>query len=63
MDNASALAPVDREKVSTRVSLALLGVRSDAPVRRTGGAGPSDDGHFVVDGDGAAIPSIRTVRT
>jgi len=56
MDNASALAPADRDRVSTRVSLALLGVRSDAPVRRTGGAGPSDDGHFVVDGEGAAIP-------
>ncbi|WP_029149548.1 MSMEG_0568 family radical SAM protein [Microbacterium indicum] len=44
------------DRVSTRVSLALLGVRSDAPVRRTGGAGPSDDGHFVIDGAGAAIP-------
>ncbi|MBF0815292.1 MSMEG_0568 family radical SAM protein [Microbacterium paludicola] len=44
------------DRVSTRVSIALLGVRSDAPVRRTGGAGPSDDGHFVIDGAGAAIP-------
>ncbi len=44
------------ERVSTRADIAVLGVRSDAPVRRTGGAGPSDDGHFVIDGDGAAIP-------
>lgn len=46
----------DQDRTSTRVSIALLGVRSDAPVRRTGGAGPSDDGHFVIDGRGAAIP-------
>lgn len=44
------------ERVSTRVDIALLGVRSGAQVRRTGGAGPSDDGHFIVNGDGAAIP-------
>ncbi|MCD1270009.1 MSMEG_0568 family radical SAM protein [Microbacterium sp. MEC084] len=44
------------DTVSTRVNIALLGVRSDAPVRRTGGAGPSDDGHFLIGGEGAAIP-------
>lgn len=44
------------DQLSTRVSIALLGVRSDAPVRRHGGAGPSDDGHFVIGGAGAAIP-------
>ncbi|WP_438354848.1 MSMEG_0568 family radical SAM protein [Microbacterium sp. CJ88] len=38
------------------MNIALLGVRSEAPVRRTGGAGPSDDGHFVVGGLNAAIP-------
>ena len=48
------MAPTDQ--LTTRVDLAILGVRSDAPVRRTGGAGPSDDGHFVVGGAGAAIP-------
>lgn len=48
------MSPADT--VSTRVNIALLGVRSDAPVRRTGGAGPSDDGHFVIGGEGAAIP-------
>ena len=48
------MSPTDQ--LSTRVSIALLGVRSEAPVRRTGGAGPSDDGHFVIGGAGAAIP-------
>lgn len=42
--------------VSTRVDIALLGVRVDAPVQRTGGAGPSDDGHVVFQGLSAAIP-------
>lgn len=48
------MAPTDQ--LSTRVSIALLGVRSDAPVRRVGGAGPSDDGHFTFNGENAAIP-------
>ncbi|WJG11429.1 MSMEG_0568 family radical SAM protein [Gordonia sp. Swx-4] len=42
--------------VSTRVDLALLGIRGEPPVQRTGGAGPSDDGHLMVDGLHAAIP-------
>jgi radical SAM protein (TIGR04043 family) len=42
--------------VSTRVDLALRGIRVDAPVSRRGGAGPSDDGHLLVDGRGSAIP-------
>jgi radical SAM protein (TIGR04043 family) len=41
---------------STRVELALLGIRGRPPVTRTAGAGPSDDGHFVIDGLNAAIP-------
>ena len=41
---------------STRVELALLGIRGRPPVTRTTGAGPSDDGHFVIDGLNAAIP-------
>ena len=45
-----------RRNVSTRVDLALLGVRTAVPVSRRGGAGPSDDGHFLVAGEGAAIP-------
>ncbi|MEU4539108.1 MSMEG_0568 family radical SAM protein [Streptosporangium sp. NPDC023825] len=42
--------------VGTRVDVAILGIRVDAPVRRAGGAGPSDDGHLVLDGANAAIP-------
>src|SRR5690349_21653943 len=42
--------------VSTRVDLALLGVRGRAPVSRRAGAGPSDDGHLMIDGINAAIP-------
>lgn len=42
--------------VSTRVSIALLGIRVNAPVSRQGGAGPSDDGHVLFEGKSAAIP-------
>ncbi|GGK73349.1 radical SAM protein [Sphaerisporangium melleum] len=42
--------------VGTRVDVAIMGVRADAPVRRAGGAGPSDDGHLIMGGAGAAIP-------
>jgi radical SAM protein (TIGR04043 family) len=42
--------------VSTRAEIAVRGVRVDAPVRRPAGAGPSDDGHLVVDGTNAALP-------
>lgn len=41
---------------STRVELALLGFRGRPPVSRTAGAGPSADGHLVIDGLDAAIP-------
>lgn len=41
---------------STRVDLALLGIRGRPPVSRTAGAGPSDDGHLVIEGLNAAIP-------
>jgi len=41
---------------STRVDLALLGIRGRPPVSRSAGAGPSDDGHLVVDGRNAALP-------
>ncbi len=41
---------------STRVDLALLGIRGAPPLRRSAGAGPSDDGHLVIDGLNAAIP-------
>lgn len=42
--------------LSTRVDIALLGIRVDAEVKRVGGAGPSDDGHVLFQGQGAAIP-------
>ena len=42
--------------VSTRVDLALLGFRGRPPVSRSAGAGPSADGHLVIDGLNAAIP-------
>ncbi|MGN2641215.1 MSMEG_0568 family radical SAM protein [Nocardia takedensis] len=43
-------------EVSTRVDLALLGIRVEVPVRRRSGAGPSDDGHVLLGGAGAALP-------
>jgi radical SAM protein (TIGR04043 family) len=42
--------------LTTRVDLALLGVRMSAPVTRSGGAGPSDDGHVRLNGANAALP-------
>jgi radical SAM protein (TIGR04043 family) len=42
---------------STRVDVAIQGIRLlDAPVARRAGAGPSDDGHVLLGGVGAAIP-------
>ncbi|MEU3984406.1 MSMEG_0568 family radical SAM protein [Streptomyces sp. NPDC026672] len=43
-------------RITTRAELALRGVALDAPVCRPDGAGPSDDGHVLVDGAGAALP-------
>lgn len=37
----------------------MRGVRVAAPVRRTGGAGPSDDGHVRLDGLVSAIPLLE----
>ncbi|WP_432560823.1 MSMEG_0568 family radical SAM protein [Kineococcus sp. SYSU DK003] len=45
-----------QKSVGTRVDVAIRGVRLAAPVRRTGGAGPSDDGHVVLGGFASAIP-------
>ena len=50
------LAPPAGADVSVRVDLAVHGVRVDAPVARTKGAGPSDDGHVVIDGQNATLP-------
>ncbi len=42
---------------NTRVDVAIQGIRLlDAPVARRAGAGPSDDGHLLLDGVGAAVP-------
>ena len=42
--------------LKTRVDVAILGMRVDAPVSRQAGAGPSDDGHVMFNGQQAAIP-------
>jgi radical SAM protein (TIGR04043 family) len=47
--------------LSTRVDVAIRGVRlcgDEVPVRRLAGAGPSDDGHVVLGGLGAALPVV-----
>jgi radical SAM protein (TIGR04043 family) len=43
-------------RASTRVDVAILGVRVEAKVSRWAGAGPSDDGHVLLGGHGAALP-------
>lgn len=43
-------------QLSERVELALTGVQVQAPVQRSKGAGPSDDGHLWLDGGNAALP-------
>ncbi len=45
--------------LADRTDLAVHGVRVDAPVRRRGGAGPSDDGHLRIDGVASAIPVVE----
>jgi radical SAM protein (TIGR04043 family) len=55
---ASAPAgPTSPARLSTRVDVAIQGIRLlDVPVSRRAGAGPSDDGHVLLGGVGAAIP-------
>lgn len=48
--------PVTADPVARRVDVALRGLRIAAPVHREAGAGPSDDGHVLWDGEQAAIP-------
>ncbi|WP_235926328.1 MSMEG_0568 family radical SAM protein [Actinokineospora pegani] len=50
-------AKTAEDALATRVDLALLGARMDAPVSRSKGAGPSDDGHVVLDGANATLPT------
>ncbi|MCO7220533.1 MSMEG_0568 family radical SAM protein [Klenkia sp. PcliD-1-E] len=54
------MTPTTGTRVGHRVDLAILGVRVDAPVRRRAGAGPSDDGHVLLDGAGTAVPLNAT---
>ena len=44
--------------LTLRARIAVRGVSVDAPVRRTAGAGPSDDGHVRLSGSGAALPLV-----
>jgi radical SAM protein (TIGR04043 family) len=48
--------------LDTRVGVAVHGVRLTAPVSRRAGAGPSDDGHVLLAGRGAALPIVATSR-
>lgn len=49
--------PAAPDPSRTRVDVAIQGIRlAAAPVARRAGAGPSDDGHLLLDGVGAAIP-------
>ena len=55
--SAASPSPGPSAGPSTRVDVAIQGIRLlDAPVSRRSGAGPSDDGHVLLDGVGAAIP-------
>lgn len=47
---------ISSDGLGMRVDIALRGVRMEAPVRRPDGAGPSDDGHVLVNGVNAALP-------
>ena len=49
---------IQPDAVERRAALAVRGVRVAAPVFRRSGAGPSDDGHLLVDGLPAAIPLV-----
>ncbi|MBW0132320.1 MSMEG_0568 family radical SAM protein [Pseudonocardia oceani] len=42
--------------LTTRSALAVRGVRTPTAVRRGPGAGPSDDGHLVIDGANVTLP-------
>src|SRR5882757_870929 len=55
-ENVQAAPAVDGDAIGLRTRLAVRGVRVDAPVRRHGGAGPSDDGHLVIAGANATLP-------
>lgn len=51
------MAPSDvLTALDVRAAVAVQGVRVAPPVRRRAGAGPSDDGHVLLGGRGAALP-------
>jgi radical SAM protein (TIGR04043 family) len=50
--------PAVADAVDLRADLAVRGVRVAAPVFRRSGAGPSDDGHLLVEGLPAALPLV-----
>ena len=43
-------------EIGLRSELAVLGLRGAPPLRRRAGAGPSDDGHWVLDGAATTVP-------
>ncbi|HEX7659341.1 MAG TPA: MSMEG_0568 family radical SAM protein [Pseudonocardiaceae bacterium] len=56
---ASDIDTATTSRASTRVDVAILGIRSSdhlLPLTRGAGAGPSHDGHVLLDGAGAALP-------
>jgi radical SAM protein (TIGR04043 family) len=59
VEAARADSPARWRAVERRAELAVRGVRVAAPVFRRGGAGPSDDGHRLVDGTAMAIPIVE----
>lgn len=56
MADVAALPRSTPTGLDARAAVAVLGVRVAPPVRRCAGAGPSDDGHVLLDGRGAALP-------
>ncbi|MCJ1709744.1 MSMEG_0568 family radical SAM protein [Clavibacter michiganensis subsp. phaseoli] len=50
-------ADADAAALTTRVDIAIRGIRVAAPVHREGGAGPSDDGHVMFRGLQSAVPA------
>ncbi len=46
-------APID---LGLRAELAVLGLRASPPLRRRAGAGPSADGHWMLDGTPTTLP-------
>ncbi|MCW2778938.1 MAG: Radical domain protein [Frankiales bacterium] len=55
------MSPPDVDALDLRAQLATRGVRTTPlgmPVRRTGGAGPSDDGHVRLGGLATALPLV-----